>query len=143
MPLRVMQRVTYMERELSLLLLGQQDRICVSTITPYDSTDDRDQYWETMVFGITDDGKWHLTKTLHNYTRLSNGDSLQERDAQHGAVLSRLQQAMYKEVKEEDDLNIRGKTWDKLLEGIPSLDFTPEELRKIEFLKYLHANGKI
>ena len=34
-------------------------------------------------------------------------------------------------------------TWNKLLEGIPNLDFTPEEWRKIEFLKYLRNKGDL
>ena len=119
--------------------------------------------WETVVIdAVANQGR----PEFDDYA-LHAGD-LEERTMHHCYVVGEMQKLGYKLISHQDDLKERKineeyealmeglkailagleeqhniRTWNKRLEGIPSLDFTPEELKRIEFLKYLRDRGEI
>lgn len=119
--------------------------------------------WETIVIdAVANQGRPEFDDyVLH-------ARDLEERALHHYYVVGEMQKLGYKTISHQDELKERRineeyeaimeglnailagleeqhniKTWNKRLEGIPNLDFTPEEWKRIEFLKYLRDQGKI
>ena len=135
------QKLTYMEHKKT----GRKIRI--STI--YLSHDPElhlhpDSMWETMVFTGFEGGKTlaffpeeYPFKSGYGFYDIQIRG--RDRNLQHAYTVKLAQKRHYRIVKDQDNL----EEWDKKLEGLPNLDFTPEELRKLEFYRWLRNQGRL
>ncbi|MFH1182425.1 MAG: hypothetical protein V1702_05685 [Candidatus Woesearchaeota archaeon] len=80
---------------------------------------------------------YHVVREMEKmgYRAVSHHDEFKERkiNEEYEALMEGLNAILTRLVEQH---NI--KTWNKRLEGIPSLEFTPEELNRLTFLRYLH-----
>lgn len=103
------------------------------------------QEWETLVGYVEEDTTLSLFdnfptsiagfRPVYCSSHLLGGN----RDLQHGYAVDQLKKQGYGIVVHKDNR----KFWGEQLEGILGLDFTPAELNRIEFLRYLRNQGKI
>lgn len=103
------------------------------------------QEWETLVGYTKEDtilplfDKFPPSITEFHPVHSSSHLLGSNRDLQHEFAVEQLKELGYRIVTHKDNR----KFWNKQLEEIPSLDFTPAELNRINFLRYLRNQGKI
>lgn len=103
------------------------------------------QRWETLVGYIKEDTTLSLfdnfPTSIAEFCPMYCSAHLlgSNRDLQHEYAVDQLKKQGYSIVMHKDNREF----WSEQLEGILGLDFTPAELNRIEFLRYLRNQGKI